>query len=478
MKSWILSRYLTWIFIATSAICGCGGQDSTLIVTLGGLSSDIGSLHVVARLGDRISDKTYRAAPVFGLRLPPDASGTMQVTVSAIAADQSVRAEGHSEAQLAGAPRSDVYVQLTPLSNPLYPLRVQLAGDGTGSVSSAPSGISCVSGNSTGCLANFASRTSVTLTASSSAQSSFTGWSGACTGNGACVVAISGAATVTATFAKSGCQPGDFCREYEMVGVPLRAIWGKSADVAYAVGDGGVILKRSGGSWQTQTSGTTANLTALWGTDVNNVWVLGVPGGPLHLSGGAWNYVNLGISSKLNNIWGLDANDIWIVGDSSVVMHLSGGTWKQLGIPVSMNVYAAWGSDAMSVWIVGDASQSLRWNGTMWNAGMGNAAMRAMAGAGANAIWAVGRSGAATRFDGSFWAATASGVSVHLNSVWVSDPATIWAVGDGGTLLKWAGAGWMSQSSGTTANLTAVFGVGSTDVWVVTEGGAILHRST
>ena len=71
MKSWILSRYLTWIFIATSAICGCGGQDSTLIVTLGGLSSDLQSLHVVAQLGDRISDKTYRAAPVFGLRLPP-----------------------------------------------------------------------------------------------------------------------------------------------------------------------------------------------------------------------------------------------------------------------------------------------------------------------------------------------------------------------------------------------------------------------
>jgi hypothetical protein len=40
----------------------------------------------------------------------------------------------------------------------------------------------------------------VTLTATASAGSTFTGWSGACTGTGSCVVTMSAAKSVTATF--------------------------------------------------------------------------------------------------------------------------------------------------------------------------------------------------------------------------------------------------------------------------------------
>jgi hypothetical protein len=40
----------------------------------------------------------------------------------------------------------------------------------------------------------------VTLTAVTATSSTFTGWSGACTGTGSCSVALTSAATVTATF--------------------------------------------------------------------------------------------------------------------------------------------------------------------------------------------------------------------------------------------------------------------------------------
>jgi len=64
---------------------------------------------------------------------------------------------------------------------------------GSGTVTSAPAGIVC----GASCSASYASGTVVTLTAA--AGSTFTGWSGACTGTGSCTVAMS-AAAVTASF--------------------------------------------------------------------------------------------------------------------------------------------------------------------------------------------------------------------------------------------------------------------------------------
>jgi hypothetical protein len=75
-------------------------------------------------------------------------------------------------------------------------LDVGLAGNGSGNVSSAPSGIDC--GGT--CNHQFVNGTVVTLTATPSASSTFAGWTGACGGTGACVIAMTQPAQVTATF--------------------------------------------------------------------------------------------------------------------------------------------------------------------------------------------------------------------------------------------------------------------------------------
>jgi uncharacterized repeat protein (TIGR01451 family) len=69
-------------------------------------------------------------------------------------------------------------------------------GSGTGSVSSSPAGISC----GATCSASFNQETVVTLTATADAGSTFTGWSGGCSGTGPCVVTLNADTTVTATF--------------------------------------------------------------------------------------------------------------------------------------------------------------------------------------------------------------------------------------------------------------------------------------
>jgi hypothetical protein len=78
-----------------------------------------------------------------------------------------------------------------------YSLTVDKSGAGAGTVASVPSGIACGSA----CSAAFASGATVTLTATPAASSTFTGWSGVCSGTGTCLVTMDAAKMVTANFA-------------------------------------------------------------------------------------------------------------------------------------------------------------------------------------------------------------------------------------------------------------------------------------
>ena len=79
---------------------------------------------------------------------------------------------------------------------PTNALTVTRVGTGTGTVVSSPVGIDCGSE----CAHAFAEDAVVALSATANADSSFEGWSGACSGVGGCVVSMSAARSVTATF--------------------------------------------------------------------------------------------------------------------------------------------------------------------------------------------------------------------------------------------------------------------------------------
>ncbi len=82
-----------------------------------------------------------------------------------------------------------------------YALTVRKAGNGSGTVSSSPSGINCGSD----CSESYSSGKVVKLTAKAKSGSVFTGWSGACSGtSSACTVTMNQARTVTAAFTKKG----------------------------------------------------------------------------------------------------------------------------------------------------------------------------------------------------------------------------------------------------------------------------------
>jgi hypothetical protein len=77
-------------------------------------------------------------------------------------------------------------------------LTVTKTGPGTGTVTSSPSGINC----GATCAATFSDGTSVTLTATPSSRSRFTGWSGDCSGRSTCVLSMTANHSATANFAK------------------------------------------------------------------------------------------------------------------------------------------------------------------------------------------------------------------------------------------------------------------------------------
>jgi len=85
-----------------------------------------------------------------------------------------------------------------------FTLTVSKAGNGAGSVSSSPAGIAC----GTNCSYTYPTGKAVTLTATASSGSSFSGWSGGgCGGTASCTVAGNSSTSVTATFNLGGGVP-------------------------------------------------------------------------------------------------------------------------------------------------------------------------------------------------------------------------------------------------------------------------------
>jgi hypothetical protein len=89
-----------------------------------------------------------------------------------------------------------VTATVTPAAPSQFTLTVTKAGTGGGTITSSPSGISC----GATCAGAFDVGATVTLTATPDAQSTFAGWSGACSGTGQCTVTLDAAKSVTVTF--------------------------------------------------------------------------------------------------------------------------------------------------------------------------------------------------------------------------------------------------------------------------------------
>ena len=107
-----------------------------------------------------------------------------------------------NESQTAPNPGNSMaraYSVATATASGSHPLGITLGGNGSGSVTDDLAGIDCPGD----CTEAYADDTDVTLTAAEDPGSTFVGWAGPCSGTGACVVDMTGATSVVATFQRS-----------------------------------------------------------------------------------------------------------------------------------------------------------------------------------------------------------------------------------------------------------------------------------
>src|SRR2546425_173600 len=138
--------------------------------------------------------------------------------------------------------------------------------NGTGTVSSNPSGIDCGSD----CSETYAPGTAVTLTAAPAAGSTFGGGTGACTGTGPCSVTLFANTTVTASFV-SGLNvaitaPASGATRSRTVTVSMAASGGSGGYTYRLAVDGATVFTGTTSSFAWNTSGVAAGSHTLAAT--------------------------------------------------------------------------------------------------------------------------------------------------------------------------------------------------------------------
>ncbi len=124
------------------------------------------------------------------------ASGTISpITVTGLVNGSSYQCWVETRSSVGDSAWSQPSNSVSPLVTN-YALAVTKRGTGSGTVTSSPAGINC----GTACSGSFTSSTSVALTATPNAGSTFTGWGGACVGTAVCNVTMGSAQNVTANF--------------------------------------------------------------------------------------------------------------------------------------------------------------------------------------------------------------------------------------------------------------------------------------
>jgi subtilase family serine protease len=123
-------------------------------------------------------------------------------------------------------------------------LEVSVTGGGT--VASSPSGINCPSA----CSADFSSGAQVSLTPTPVAGWVFSGWSGGCTGSGACTVTMNSPQSVVATFGQSFTLTVNDSGSGTVTSSPAGISCGSTCSAAFATGTQVTLTPAAANGWQ------------------------------------------------------------------------------------------------------------------------------------------------------------------------------------------------------------------------------------
>jgi hypothetical protein len=203
----------------------------------------------------------------------------------------------------------------------------------------------------------------------------------------------------------------------------------------------GVYFRYDGSQWTAQ-GGLPGRMARLWT----------VPGGETYgvsrttvyrFDQGVWTALPpTGSPQDLRALWASGPNDIFASGDQGTVMHYDGTSWTKLTTGTTATLHGVWGSSPTDVYFVGadiNGALVLHYDGNSFTTTRpGGRVLLAIHGRSPNAIYAVGEQGLILRFNGSSWIQEQSGVTEHLEDVWMSPGADVYVVGSNALILHGA----------------------------------------
>ncbi len=87
-----------------------------------------------------------------------------------------------------------------------------------------------------------------------------------------------------------------------------------SSSDGWAVGDGGIIIRWNGTSWNSLTSPTTKHLFSVSMVNATDGWAVGSDGCIIHWNGTSWSNVTSPTGAWLQYVDMVDSTDGWIIG--------------------------------------------------------------------------------------------------------------------------------------------------------------------
>ncbi|TNF28786.1 MAG: hypothetical protein EP329_17260 [Deltaproteobacteria bacterium] len=237
------------------------------------------------------------------------------------------------------------------------------------------------------------------------------------------------------------------------------------------------------GAWRLEGTQLERDLNAAWGTPEGYAYAVGEDGLIMLLSNGSWTEQTSRTEWTLRAVDGRDGQDVWAVGDRGTVRHWDGLAWHPIDAPLDdyQAVVAVPGSD--EVFAAGTV-RVRRWSGGTWTVA-GPPALQAIRGLDALAdgrVAAVGTVGRAfTRDLAGVWSAipVTGGTEATLRAVYVDPSDGRWTVvGDAGTVLEGDANGLTAVPVETSADLTALTPTADGGLIVVGDDGAVLWRDS
>ncbi len=147
---------------------------------------------------------------------------------------------------------------------------------------------------------------------------------------------------------------GGWVEDHTTTAGKLLGVW-HDGNQAWAVGENGIILRRSAGVWAPVPGAGSTVLIDVWGAAADDVWAVGMDGKVLHWNGTQWSLSNTGTAAHLRGVSGSGPSDVWVVGDAGLVMQWDGQQWRVHPTQISETLYGVWVSPAGAVWAVGSA---------------------------------------------------------------------------------------------------------------------------